>query len=187
MRIDRISGYPNRDIEVTSVKPRQWPQLSVGRLLRSQRMGPARVPPAPHRAAGTASATPRRRSASGEKTQAQLAEMYSKVSNSVELAVRAVRENDQHAAESVLLRNGLPHPPRITSSWCSSKRRSSNRCGAFTRCRNESPRWWCPRCWRNRIDATVFSVDGFQVYPGLLHTSRNHGAAGQRKACRGKD
>ncbi|MHA1567825.1 MAG: Na/Pi cotransporter family protein [Alphaproteobacteria bacterium] len=43
------------------------------------------------------------RSVSGEETRAQLAEIYTKVYDSVELAVRAVRDDDQHAAESVLL------------------------------------------------------------------------------------
>ncbi len=43
------------------------------------------------------------RSVTGEETLAQLVEIYGKVSDSVELAVQAVLENDQHAAESVLL------------------------------------------------------------------------------------
>jgi phosphate:Na+ symporter len=43
------------------------------------------------------------RSVTGEETKAQLVDIYGKVSESVELAVQAILENDQHAAESVLL------------------------------------------------------------------------------------
>ena len=39
----------------------------------------------------------------GEETQAMLAELYLTVLQSVELTVQAWRDNDQHAAESVLM------------------------------------------------------------------------------------
>ena len=43
---------------------------------------------------------------SGEETQAMLTELYESTLKAVELAVQAIRDNDQHAAESVMMLKG---------------------------------------------------------------------------------
>ena len=47
------------------------------------------------------------KSVSGEETRAMLTELYDSTLKSLELAVKAVRDNDQRAAESVLMMKGL--------------------------------------------------------------------------------